>query len=815
MKQSGYHFDGFHLVPATRELRKDGQLVNAQRMVFDCLAYLLEHRSRAIGRDELMSALWGRVDVPYAQVSHLVRRARQAVGDASGEQKVIRTVPDFGYRWVADVQVTQEEDSAEPVPPRAEADRLPALDRSGTGSVAASPGKALAPAAEVSTSLPADVAAPASRRLRAWHRVGPVVLLLSTIVAVATYLALAHRRAPPTASALPSAAIVVLPLEVVAPGDAGWVRLGAMDLIAGRLRGAGLPVPSSDSVVAALHAVGEPIDAEHRVALGRVLGVARLVEGKATRSPAGWKVELSSAGDDGLFSRAEVERPDVTEAARHAADLLLAAMGHSVAGPLADEHDGDSLREILPRAQAALLADQLDAARAILSDVPEPARADPRRRILLAQVELRAGKLDLAQSMLVALLDAPATASHPSLRAEILSSLGFIGLTRNDCVEAEHRFDDAVAAVGSRRTGLDVGAALSARGAARACLRRFGEAVADLSEAGPILSAAGDRLGLARLDNHFGVLEFYRHRPAEAVPYLERAATVHESFGTVESFAADQALLVTVQVELLRWPDALASSERLWNLHGHIGDPARVRAMAGVRAMVLVRTGRQAEADALLRSAGSEKSPPDAALDLAFHQAEAELAWTKGDATQTLAALARAWAALPPAQMRDEEDIRTLLLGQRAAIASGHPAPALHPGTGLPATEGGDSPIPLVAVAEWADHEGRPADAERAFREAGALAEARGVPSTTVLVVDAYVRWLLARQRSAEARAIAGRVLPWADRDFDSALLLARTYRAGGDVAAAERAREQARQLAGEREVDRDAVPVQITDPAR
>lgn len=48
---------------ATRELSDDGRLLQLSPRVFDAVAYLIEHRDRAVGRDELMAALWGKADV--------------------------------------------------------------------------------------------------------------------------------------------------------------------------------------------------------------------------------------------------------------------------------------------------------------------------------------------------------------------------------------------------------------------------------------------------------------------------------------------------------------------------------------------------------------------------------------------------------------------------------------------------------------------------------------------------------------------------------------------------------------------------------
>ena len=96
-----FQFGSCTVDTATRELVRDGALVPLSPKVFDCLAYLLSNRDRAVGRDELISAVWGRVDVSDTLLGQTILKARRAIGDDGNEQNAIRTIPRFGYRWVA------------------------------------------------------------------------------------------------------------------------------------------------------------------------------------------------------------------------------------------------------------------------------------------------------------------------------------------------------------------------------------------------------------------------------------------------------------------------------------------------------------------------------------------------------------------------------------------------------------------------------------------------------------------------------------------------------------------------------------------
>ncbi|GAA0716678.1 winged helix-turn-helix domain-containing protein [Dokdonella soli] len=790
MGATEYRFGNFRLVPHARELWKGGDLVHLPRRGFDCLAYLVEHRDRAVGRDELVAALWGRVDATDSQVNQVVLRARLAVGDDGQIQRMIRTVPGFGYRWIAEI------------------DGQSAAPETTVASSAADASVAVPSAAPAADAMAAATAEASRRRSPSAWSLAFVAMLVLTMLA---YALLTRRMSPSPSANAAGSAIVVLPLDVTAPREAGWVRLGAMDLIADRLRSAGLPVPPSDSVVAVLHEVGEPLDAVRLAKLQQTLGAALIVRGSAVKSAAGWKVELSTTSTDGTQHRETSEQADMTEAARRSADLLVAALGHTQAAGTAEN---DDLQELLQQAQAALLANELDAARSILANAPEPARSDARVRAKLAQVDFRAGKLDTARAALDELLANPSVKAQPRTYAQALSTRGFIDIRREDCASAEPYFDTAVSALHDTPPSHERDVALAARGLSHACLRQFDAAIADLGKAREQLEAAGDRMGIARINNYFGVLETQRNRMADAVPYFVAAADTSESFGVIETLRANLSALFITQAHLLRWPDALATSERLWKLRARVSDPALLLAASGFRSRALMALGRYREAEAGLTEA--EKTWPDAHGELIryFHEARAELAWRQGQADRAVDAADKAlavWTSAPGAD--DAERARIVLLRQRASIAAGKPIAAYPTATGLPPTPAAGSDIPaahFVAQAEWAAHEKRDADAEPVFRAAAASAEAKGVPDEIALVANAYAGWLLARGRTEDAGALAGRIAPWADHDFDCALLQVKIFHAAGQRDAWARALKQVQALAGEREIPAELLKAPI-----
>src|SRR5690554_3706687 len=107
MQSRVYSFGRYRIDPTRHEFWYGDERINLQLKVFECLVYLLEHRDRAVCRDELISAVWGRVDVSDNVLNQTITHARHAVGDTAEDQRVIRTVRRFGYCWVQRVEETE------------------------------------------------------------------------------------------------------------------------------------------------------------------------------------------------------------------------------------------------------------------------------------------------------------------------------------------------------------------------------------------------------------------------------------------------------------------------------------------------------------------------------------------------------------------------------------------------------------------------------------------------------------------------------------------------------------------------------------
>jgi len=99
-----YQFNDFVLDTGRRELRRGVLLIAVEPQVFDLLEFLIRSRDRVVSRDDVMAAVWhGRI-VSEATLSSRVNSARSAIGDNGEQQRLIRTLPRKGVRFVGEVR---------------------------------------------------------------------------------------------------------------------------------------------------------------------------------------------------------------------------------------------------------------------------------------------------------------------------------------------------------------------------------------------------------------------------------------------------------------------------------------------------------------------------------------------------------------------------------------------------------------------------------------------------------------------------------------------------------------------------------------
>lgn len=761
-----YRFGHWQLDSSARELWRAGQRVNAARRVFDLLLYLLERRERAVGRDELVAAVWGKVDVADVQVSQLIARARRQLDDDAQNQTIIRTIAGFGYRWVAQLQEPAASSEAavgtaatslpacpSPVPPDRH-DRLTAV----------------------------DTAAPV--RNRRWVALASLCSLL-----VAAVVWLCWPVQPSSSDAGLTTTLAVLPLEVEGTSDDDWIRLGGMDLISSRLRRGGALVIPSESLLASLHAAGPSFSAT-TVQWNHGAGPVQTVHGRAVRHGQHWQIRLRTTAVDGRLLEVQVEAAEPMPAAGRATDQLLQQLGlHALRA-----ERGDDLADHVQRIRAAILVADLAGARAALTQVPEPLLSHSRMRLIQAELDFHSGQLDASARKLDALLaDTELTTRE---HARVLLARGMLTMRMGECAAAEQRFTQALSSEIADHEARSINAnAWAGRGLARTCSGQLQAAADDLGLARLHMDALRDRLGVARVDNYLGVLELRRGMPQRALEHFQVALSSFDALAVIDAQRAVLSGMLDAQMQLLDWDAAEATAQRLLELREQISDPWQQQILDSERARVLIATGQLRAARTLLDSAA--RLPPRGSAQRLLAATRAELHWREGDAAGTLVQAREALASWPAGD-HDHRYLRLLLMAQQAALAITSSAPAIPDELSL---QGADAALHTLLLARQASAEGAPERAHSLYETALRHAEQQGIPATLLWVIADFAGRQLQQGQLQAASGLIGRVLHWAERDFDAALLRTTLFHSRNDTEAWARSLATTRQLAGERQI--------------
>jgi adenylate cyclase len=91
-----------------RELWRGAEQIVVEPQVFDLLVYLVRNRDRVVSKDDLLAAVWGRGIVSESTLTSRISAVRKAVGDSGEAQRLIRTIPRKGLRFVGAVQEEQK-----------------------------------------------------------------------------------------------------------------------------------------------------------------------------------------------------------------------------------------------------------------------------------------------------------------------------------------------------------------------------------------------------------------------------------------------------------------------------------------------------------------------------------------------------------------------------------------------------------------------------------------------------------------------------------------------------------------------------------
>jgi len=99
-----FSFENFVLDCDRRELRRGAALVPVEPKVFDFLTYMIQNGVRVVTKDELIATVWQGRNVSDSALATCISAARSAVADDGGQQRLIKTLPRKGLRFIGSVQ---------------------------------------------------------------------------------------------------------------------------------------------------------------------------------------------------------------------------------------------------------------------------------------------------------------------------------------------------------------------------------------------------------------------------------------------------------------------------------------------------------------------------------------------------------------------------------------------------------------------------------------------------------------------------------------------------------------------------------------
>jgi len=103
-----YLFEEYAFDTDRRELHRGTDVVSVAPQVFDLLDYLIRNRERVVSKDDLVNAVWDGRIVSDAALTTRLNAARSAIGDSGEQQRLIKTLPRKGFRFVGAVREAQQ-----------------------------------------------------------------------------------------------------------------------------------------------------------------------------------------------------------------------------------------------------------------------------------------------------------------------------------------------------------------------------------------------------------------------------------------------------------------------------------------------------------------------------------------------------------------------------------------------------------------------------------------------------------------------------------------------------------------------------------
>jgi len=128
LSAAAYRFGAFLVDRVAYRVLLNDRPVDLSPKLLDLLLYLLDHAGELVTKEDLLDALWPGANVTENALTQAVSELRQALGDAAGSPRFIKTVARRGYRFVAPVETVHAAPAAPTVASPADDGSVAVLD---------------------------------------------------------------------------------------------------------------------------------------------------------------------------------------------------------------------------------------------------------------------------------------------------------------------------------------------------------------------------------------------------------------------------------------------------------------------------------------------------------------------------------------------------------------------------------------------------------------------------------------------------------------------------------------------------------------
>jgi TolB-like protein len=103
-----YLFEEYTFDTELRELHRGPDVVSVAPQVFDLLEYLIRNRERVVSKEDLINAIWSGRIVSDAALTTRLNVARNVIGDTGEKQRLVKTLPRKGFRFIGPVREVEK-----------------------------------------------------------------------------------------------------------------------------------------------------------------------------------------------------------------------------------------------------------------------------------------------------------------------------------------------------------------------------------------------------------------------------------------------------------------------------------------------------------------------------------------------------------------------------------------------------------------------------------------------------------------------------------------------------------------------------------